>query len=405
MITVLLTLSCMHVVFALRNNHELPDTSDELENPMLNAVTPQSCEESSIDRVKAMVAMVRSSSTREYDSPTTIDLTNVVCPHYVQSDNAAERMYRESSCTDPASLLNPFVADEVADVMRRDHDFAGRVRCRLKLVAEAFQFRPHDIVLDWGSGCGYHLDFFKRVYNVAGLGADLSSDGVEFSTRSGWADKACAGDASKLGWVPDKFVHAVISSLSIDYLPNVAKCQLMKQHILRVLRPGGCAYFGQNNYQNQKRIKHMIEDPPLFWTSCFASEPVRFQILSEPDAFGDDFFWPSQWTRPKHYHYSLFFCRTDENKTVVKSGAIPKQVDSDESAIFWNAYRTNPGDLASLLLSIIAPNAQRIQLLPLMNKFLNHTLEQAEPVKDVDVVQAFHEETIPPALALGTPGK
>lgn len=93
---------------------------------------------------------------------------------------------------------------------------ADRFKCMIVTTAIRLEYKPKDLVLDWGTGCGHMLTWLEKLFGIDGLGIDAQSEAIQ------WADsysvgKYChvngnrpAGGDKPLSWIGDQtFNHAI----------------------------------------------------------------------------------------------------------------------------------------------------------------------------------------------------
>lgn len=166
-------------------------------------------------------------------------------------------------------------------------------KCVLITVAHMMNFRPGQLVLDWGSGCGHSLTWAKMLFDVDGLGIDIEGNAV------GWAQDHSAGifchvDGRNLRWIPDGIFDHVISYAALYHLTKADQCRTAVQ-LVEKLRVGGRAFFGWNHAPNMSNIE---------WIACFdeiqdiradlarahgaesiIDEPIRIEMEAIEDGF------------------------------------------------------------------------------------------------------------------------
>merc|ERR1719487_769420 len=54
-------------------------------------------------------------------------------------------------------------------------------KCVLITVAHLMDFRPGQLVLDWGSGCGHKISWAKQLFDVDGVGLDVEGGAVAWA--------------------------------------------------------------------------------------------------------------------------------------------------------------------------------------------------------------------------------
>eukprot|EP00440_Ansanella_granifera_P070056 gb/GFBE01076004.1/.p1 GENE.gb/GFBE01076004.1/~~gb/GFBE01076004.1/.p1 ORF type:complete len:534 (+),score=98.99 gb/GFBE01076004.1/:1-1602(+) len=131
-------------------------------------------------------------------------------------------------------------------------------KCVVEVVAERLGFRPGQLLLDWGSGCGHTLSWAKAYYDVDGIGIEATPSAASWASRFSMG-KHCAIDGRQLGWVPDGLFDYVFSYAAITHLEMEEQCFVARQ-LVQKLRPGGKAFFGWNRAQRTT---------PWMWYDCF----------------------------------------------------------------------------------------------------------------------------------------
>lgn len=117
-------------------------------------------------------------------------------------------------------------------------------KCVLITVAHLLDFRPGQLVLDWGSGCGHKLTWAKALFDVDGVGLDVEGGAVEWA-RQHSAGVFCQADGRRLDWLPNGVFDHVISYAALYHMSKPDQCHTGIQ-LLRKLRVGGRAWFGWN---------------------------------------------------------------------------------------------------------------------------------------------------------------
>merc|ERR1712107_206211 len=107
-------------------------------------------------------------------------------------------------------------------------------KCVLLTVAHMMDFRPGELVLDWGSGCGHKLSWAKMLFDVDGFGIELVDSAVA------WAKKHSLGrfrqaDGRYMSWLPDGIFDHVISFAAIYHLSKLDQC-VTAIHLIQKLR-------------------------------------------------------------------------------------------------------------------------------------------------------------------------
>lgn len=137
-------------------------------------------------------------------------------------------------------------------------------------------FRPGQLLLDWGSGCGHKVSWAKMLYDVDGMGVELVDSAVTWAQTHS-IGKFCQADGRDLRWIPDGMFDHVISFAAIYHLPKTDQCDTGVQ-LIQKLRVGGKAYLGWN----QGNVMDNLE-----WYECFnnAQDIVQVEIDAVEDAF------------------------------------------------------------------------------------------------------------------------
>mmetsp|Transcript_6066 Transcript_6066/g.11077 ORF Transcript_6066/g.11077 Transcript_6066/m.11077 type:complete len:440 (-) Transcript_6066:63-1382(-) len=118
-------------------------------------------------------------------------------------------------------------------------------KCVLITVSHWLGFRPGQLVLDWGSGCGHKLSWAKMLFDVDGMGVEIQETAVLWAQRHS-AGKFCHGDGRNLSWIPEDTFDYVISYASIYHLTTPDQCSVGIQ-LVRKLKIGGKAFLGWNH--------------------------------------------------------------------------------------------------------------------------------------------------------------
>ena len=145
-----------------------------------------------------------------------------------------QRVQKKNQCDQPKGMWgNPL-----------NHD------CIIKTIGIMAQYRPGDLVLDWGSGCGHQSTLMTQLFDVDVIGLDVTEAAVH------WAQEHAIGtfyysNGLDLSWAPkDTFDH-FFAFASILYVPGALMCAFGRE-VVRILRSGGTAFFGWLNNRNGK---------------------------------------------------------------------------------------------------------------------------------------------------------
>lgn len=131
-------------------------------------------------------------------------------------------------------------------------------KCVLVVVAELLGFKPGELLLDWGSGCGHAMTWAKMFFDVDGLGLEATPAAARWADRFS-AGRHCAIDGRYLEWIPDGLFDYVLSYAALLHLTTEEQCAVALQ-LVRKLRPAGRAFFGWNRAHRTS---------PWSWFACF----------------------------------------------------------------------------------------------------------------------------------------
>jgi len=172
----------------------------------------------------------------------------------------------------------------------RDNWLSGgfhKHKCVLVTVAERLDLRPKEIVLDWGSGCGFKLSWLAQLYGTSNFGVDIAPAPVAWAQEHSSGQHGCT-DASKLSWIPAETFDAVISYGSLMHLPEELQCSVVHE-MLRVLRPLGRIYIGWFNNPSIGVSVGTAVDPDFWAGNCLKKDvlagSVRVSIHNEAHLF------------------------------------------------------------------------------------------------------------------------
>ena len=113
-------------------------------------------------------------------------------------------------------------------------------------IAGLMGLRPGMSVLDWGAGCGHVTEMLALRYGVSVTVIDAVLGNVVWGRKHLSAVKSfCALGGSDLSDFADESFDAIISnSALIHIVDHRQQCKFIDEHILRILKPGGCVWFG-----------------------------------------------------------------------------------------------------------------------------------------------------------------
>ena len=171
----------------------------------------------------------------------------------------------------------------------------GLQGCVANTVAELGRYKAGDVVLDFGSGCGFKATYWSAMWGVAVLGVDVTGALVEWANRHAgglFCRVPPVGQQQRqriLPWLPDNSVSHVHSFAAMYYVQPVSRqCDLV-QDMLRVVKPGGSLYLGWCGAYRYTRSSMPCADPASgFWEDCLGGHPLvsRYAVLYEIDLLG-----------------------------------------------------------------------------------------------------------------------
>lgn len=176
------------------------------------------------------------------------------------------------------------------------------IRCKYNAIARLFGFAPGARVLHLGAACGHHSHLLSLEYGVRVVGIELLRENVDWAKErfAGEVEVFCAADAvlasDRGGFLPNGTFDAVVGNAVFVELPAQSQCRVA-QASLRLLAPGGCAWFG---YLGESKVEVRGEMwinlfSTSFWSRCFASGYVKrsttagafvFTAISDEAFFG-----------------------------------------------------------------------------------------------------------------------
>mmetsp|Transcript_29473 Transcript_29473/g.75521 ORF Transcript_29473/g.75521 Transcript_29473/m.75521 type:complete len:173 (-) Transcript_29473:170-688(-) len=133
---------------------------------------------------------------------------------------------------------------------------------------------PGQTVLDWGSGCGHMLSWFKMLFDVDGFGVEYTEAASTWSSKYSLGH-TCRTDGRNLSFIPDAMFDHVVSEASLLHLASYEELCSTVGQLVRKLRPGGSAFFGWNR-------PHLVDGEG--WRSCLRREGLRLHVETIWDA-------------------------------------------------------------------------------------------------------------------------
>jgi len=181
-------------------------------------------------------------------------------------------------------------------------------KCKYNLVAGLFGIGPKTRVLEVGMGCGHATDFIRRQFGAYVAGTDIVPSYIEWANehldrRNSSFCLVSPGEALPFA---SASVDVVLCNGVILHLPPKSQCTLVRDEVLRVLKLGGCAWFGYLN-----TMEEYESTATEFWQDCFAgmaNEPApAFALIDEKPFFGAyEYMRGGALMKPPQ---SLFVCR------------------------------------------------------------------------------------------------
>eukprot|EP00930_Biecheleria_cincta_P073977 TRINITY_DN61223_c0_g1_i1.p1 TRINITY_DN61223_c0_g1~~TRINITY_DN61223_c0_g1_i1.p1 ORF type:complete len:722 (-),score=92.05 TRINITY_DN61223_c0_g1_i1:76-2241(-) len=187
-------------------------------------------------------------------------------------------------------------------------------RCKYGAVARLFGLGPGSRVLDVGAGCGHHLHLLSKRLGVLGVAVELLEANVAWGRRQLGRElhAFCAADATSLGgFLSNGSFDAVVSNAVLRELPVRRQCEIARSSV-RLLAPGGCAWFGWLGLSKTQvgDQLHVDEFPASEWSrpGCLGSEPGLLGFFTAPEEafFGAVEYAAFDFGRKA---YSLFICK------------------------------------------------------------------------------------------------
>jgi len=175
-------------------------------------------------------------------------------------EGSRKSLIKDVECPDPSAIsLDPDMARKLAKYGSRAsipsescqnsrgmwrEPMSDIHKCILIHIGTILDFRPGQLVLDWGSGCGHKLSWAKALFDVDGIGLDVEGGAVAWA-RQHSAGLFCHADGRHLDWLPDDTFDHVISYAAIYHLAQSDQCHTGIR-LLKKLRVRGKAWFGWN---------------------------------------------------------------------------------------------------------------------------------------------------------------
>ncbi|RNF26141.1 methyltransferase [Trypanosoma conorhini] len=171
----------------------------------------------------------------------------------------------------------------------------------LRVIAGLLNVKKDDRLLDWGSGCGHHLQFMHDFYSAVGMGIDLSNKTTEYAqAMTTKRNRYCVADGTRMEWLPSNFFDHAFSFGSIYHVYNETLFCSVLQQMTRVVKSGGKVYNGwtdESEFPSQK-VK-------LCLTEVIPPNCVQVEILEEVKLFKHVKLFPLKARRRVPNTYSL----------------------------------------------------------------------------------------------------
>jgi len=277
---------------SIRDGRELPDIESALPAALRDSL-------SALRDVSASQGLPSVESQRTDHRRTQAPKVSKSCPHSGTNAKrfapvAAEYLARNEAggCLQSQGM---WLSKRVAPVIRYKYEAVGSL----------FGLSRGSKVLDWGAGCGHAIDLLAGKQGFDAYALDLvEANAVWAKSHLKHIGSFCAMDGSTLHF-PDESMDAVLSNGALVHADGEdAQCRIIRDQVLRVLRPGGCAWFGFNGFVDTTDCGEAA--PQAFWDAhgpCFKDrKDVVVTTAKEMGLFGF-----SEYDRPDTY--SIFMCK------------------------------------------------------------------------------------------------
>ncbi|ORC92662.1 putative methyltransferase [Trypanosoma theileri] len=171
----------------------------------------------------------------------------------------------------------------------------------LRVIAELLKVKSGDRLLDWGSGCGHHLEFMNVFFGAVGLGIDISNKTVEYAREmTTKKNQYCVADGTRLEWLPSNFFDHAYSFGSIYHVYNETLFCSVLQQMVRVVKVGGKVYNGWTEESEFSRNNVLPCLGSIYNENCF-----KIEILEERKTFEHVKYFPLKAYQKVPNTYSL----------------------------------------------------------------------------------------------------
>ena len=157
------------------------------------------------------------------------------------------------------------------------NNFNGR--CTIVTMAELANYKPGDLILDHGCGCGHQATVMTMLYGVRVIGVDINGAAIR------WAKKHSIGtfyytDGFNLSWIPDNTFDHFFSFATAHLVPPPDKCRFGSE-VVRILKPQGSALLG---FVNSDMVFGF--QPRSVWDCVGDIDGVTMSIYDDKDLYG-----------------------------------------------------------------------------------------------------------------------
>ncbi|KEG09216.1 hypothetical protein DQ04_05601050 [Trypanosoma grayi] len=182
----------------------------------------------------------------------------------------------------------------------------------LLVIANLLKVKKGDRLLDWGSGCGHHLQFMNTFFGAVGLGIDISNKTTEYARdMTSKQNHYCAADGTQLNWLPSNYFDHAYSFGSIYHVYNVTLFCSVLQQLTRVVRPGGKIY---NGWTEESEFPRGNVEPCV--SKVYPLSCLLVEIIEEANLFRHVKLFPLKARQHKPNTYSLLIHKLPTCKDV-----------------------------------------------------------------------------------------
>ncbi|ESL05056.1 hypothetical protein TRSC58_07342 [Trypanosoma rangeli SC58] len=170
----------------------------------------------------------------------------------------------------------------------------------LRVIAGLLKVGKNDRLLDWGSGCGHHLQCMHDFYGAVGMGIDINKTTEYARTMTTKRNRNCVADGTRMDWLPSNFSDHAFSFGSVYHVYNETLFYSVLQQMTRVMKAGGKVYNGWTEESEFPRQKVQLCLTEVVSPSC-----VQVEILEEVQLFRRVKLFPLKTRRSVPNTYSL----------------------------------------------------------------------------------------------------